>query len=1288
MTLGGKIRIPAADANVTLAKDLDFTETSTLDPAHPRIWHTAAAGLPAKAYRQVLGFNPFKTSYMSIYSSLNTPSDRAVACVGVLAAIAAGVPLPLIGIIFGRLIDTFPPTEDQLKTLVGELLGVAAAFFVVTAVYATAFGLTSERIALQIRERLLDCLLHLDFSYLDTHDLDITSLLSEKVDSIHAGCSEKVGIFIQSVSYFVTAFVVGFVLNARLTGILLAAIVPFLLLLTVTVRRYESKCSSRVSELSTTANGLAESALRSVKVVQAFDMMLDMCSTHSEHLDKKIRASIKQAVLSAVQIGAIYFLAYSVNGLAFYLGSHMAAADPEGGTAGTVFAVVFLILDSSLVVAQFAPFLRIFAEAARAQEIVNDLIEVRQASDKVSTAQNISPSLVNMPITISQLRFAYPARPTMQALSNLRFTIEPAKFTALVGASGGGKSTLVALLGGTYPYAGSITIGDHELRDLDTTSLRSQIAVVEQDHVLFTGTIFDNVCHGVRHTDLQPTELRHRCDQAMREAKIDFLADMEDGVHTVLGDGVALSGGQMQRVCLARALIRRPAMLILDEPTSALDAESELAIVSAIKDAVKRGVTVIMVAHRLSTVLDADSVAVFNHGAIVEVGKPTELAEGDGPFAMLLAAQNIRMKGMQSLSVDHKLATSSNGDTLSASSLDIKMKSPQKPEPNNEVATSTGSQNLYTHLRDMLKPEAIVLGFGVLASIISGAILLAEAIIFGNLIELLNAGVGAPGFQRDADFFCLMFFVVGCVGFIAWASSSTAFGISSVRTVARIQTRLMRLLLSLDLDWHATPGRSTQQLMSIFTKESGDLSCLSGPALGTILTTVTSVLGGIILALCVAWKIAVVLLAVVPIMIAAGFVRLRVVAMADTRRREAYKHATGLAAEACRKRKTVTIYGLEPYLLNEYCTALRKPFRESRTFTAWSSVIMAVSLSITYFLYALAYWWGAKQVRSGEYSTKDFFIVLPAMLFSAQSAGQLFTLSPEIARARAAAATVFKLLGTAPGMLERSSSEQMRDTRSGPPSPPAPPHSKIEFDNVSFAYSGTEGRIVLRDVSLAISSGESVAFVGPSGAGKSSTISMVERFYDPTGGSLRVDGADIRNMNVASLRAKIGLVSQDPDLLPGSIAHNIRLGSTPGQLVTDAEIISVCKSCGLHDFIQSLPETYNTECGSGSTSSRLSGGQRQRVALARALIRDPEILLLDEPTSALDAHSEQQILRALAEAKKGRTTVTVAHRLASVRDVDRIFVFCGGQVVEVGTHRELVGKGGVYAGMARVQGAV
>lgn len=390
---------------------------------------TPAATPLRKIYAQLLGLNPFKSTYLSLYEPLESFSEKFIAIASAFFAIAAGVPLPIIGFIFGKIINEFPPDPQSLHQRLVQLLGVAVAYFVVTAIYTIGFGITAENVSIKLRKQLLECLLHLDQAYIDTHDIDVNGLLTEKMDTIQAGCSEKVGIFIQSLSYFVAAFVVGFMLNAELTGILLASVVPALTLCFAILSPAVSRHSRAASKHDEQANEIAESALHAVKIVQAYDMIGELCQRHLSCLNQGTASNAKKAIFAASQAGTIYFIAFAANALAFYIGSRLSSR----GNAGTVYAVVFLILDASFVVGQFAPFLEIFARAASAKSHIQDLFDASE--DKASATYrrtSFKPDLQGKAIKFEDVTFEYPSRPEVQALQNLNLRLEPGTFTAVV----------------------------------------------------------------------------------------------------------------------------------------------------------------------------------------------------------------------------------------------------------------------------------------------------------------------------------------------------------------------------------------------------------------------------------------------------------------------------------------------------------------------------------------------------------------------------------------------------------------------------------------------------------------------------------------------------------------------------------------------------------------------------------------------------------------------------------------------------------------------------------------
>ncbi|MCD6469385.1 ABC transporter ATP-binding protein, partial [Candidatus Bathyarchaeota archaeon] len=284
--------------------------------------------------------------------------------------------------------------------------------------------------------------------------------------------------------------------------------------------------------------------------------------------------------------------------------------------------------------------------------------------------------------------------------------------------------------------------------------------------------------------------------------------------------------------------------------------------------------------------------------------------------------------------------------------------------------------------------------------------------------------------------------------------------------------------------------------------------------------------------------------------------------------------------------------------------------------------------------------------------------------------GRLSNMSRTILRATTSAERIFEVLDTRP---------EVHDAPNAIDSPPLRGH--IKFHNVSFAYES--GEIVLKNINLEIKPGEKIGLVGPSGAGKTTLVKLILRFYDPTEGKITIDGHDLRELKQESLRRQIGIVLQEPFLFKGSIAENIAYGD-PG--APPEKIIEAAKAANIHDFIISLPEAYDTDVG--ERGHRLSVGEKQRVSIARALLKDPKILILDEATSSVDTATESLIQQALERVMENRTSIVIAHRLSTLRNVDRIVVIDNGRIVEEGPHEELIQRGGLYSYLWKMQTAL
>jgi subfamily B ATP-binding cassette protein MsbA len=305
--------------------------------------------------------------------------------------------------------------------------------------------------------------------------------------------------------------------------------------------------------------------------------------------------------------------------------------------------------------------------------------------------------------------------------------------------------------------------------------------------------------------------------------------------------------------------------------------------------------------------------------------------------------------------------------------------------------------------------------------------------------------------------------------------------------------------------------------------------------------------------------------------------------------------------------------------------------------------------------------------QSGAMNVGAFVAFIGALGLASQSLRQLANLQTVMAEGMSAARRLFAALDVEPEVRER------------PGAQPLPRgEGEIRFESVGFAYA--DGQPTLSEVSFEVHRGETVALVGPSGGGKSTILNLIPRFYDATSGRVTIDGHDVRDVTLASLRRQIALVTQEPFLFDDTIRANIAYAKPDA---TDAEVEAAATAAAAHEFIQALPDGYATQVG--EAGARLSGGQRQRIAIARAFLKDAPILLLDEATSALDTVSEAPVLGALARLMAGRTTILIAHRLSTVRGASRIYVIDKGRIVETGDHAALIREAGLYARLARTQ---
>ncbi|CZT07543.1 probable multidrug/pheromone exporter, ABC superfamily [Rhynchosporium graminicola] len=1270
------------------------------------------------------------------------PSSRDIGTllVAIVSAIGSGIPFPIIGIIFGQLLDEFnAATCDQAETSARDdeqkdinsriLLIVYLAFaqFVLIYLHLLCWTLTGARLAQRLRETYLQNLLRQEPLFFDNLPPgEVASRLNTDIQTIRSGTSEKVGICLSSFSFFVTAYIVAFIKDTRLAAMLIS-LIPAYFLMSFVGSHYIEKYSGLMSDYAAKASSIASEALSNIVVVQAFGANGRLEEKFSKELEASEQEGLRKATAVGIQSGVLYFIAYSANGLAFWQGSKQIAAavrqENGGTTVGAVFTVIFILVEASLLLSQVAPFLHMFVAAvASYQKLIGDI-------DRIPTIDGTSES--GLRLTQAEARFEfrdvsfmYPSRPEITVLDKINLSIPVNKHTAIVGQSGSGKSTIAALVGRLYdPTEGQILFGGHDLKDVNVHDLRSFLSLVQQEPSLLDRSLLENIAHGLvnssdpEHAHLKPILLSSTLAEvarAVREGqtleiaaakagseaiqivslvqKAAALADadvfitaLQHGYGTNVGSsGRLISGGQKQRVSLARALVKDPAVLILDEATASLDSRSEQRIQRAIAG-ISSGRTMISIAHRLSTITYADNIIVIHKGHILEQGSHSELMAKNGAYADLVRLQTISSAPTKDTDSKSDMESLTEVGTERNVSMDIEKhaivasEAPAEPE---EDKTETPSKTLWSLVKGYgpaLRPHLFMIFVALLGSTAVGGAFSAEAVIFGNTVGSLNPCKSPDSIRSRGEFYGLMFFVLAIIEFFANLVSWAGFGWVSEKTVYTVRVLSFRSLMEQDLQWHQSKGRTPAMLLSYITRDGNALAGLSGSVIGTLFSITVNLIAAIILTHIIAWRIALVCLALVPLLLGAGLMELRVLGQFEEKHETAYTKSVDIGVEAITSIKTIASFSLEEETLQTYRKSLTGPRNETFKVTVQASLWQAVTYFLGNLVNALAYWWGAKQIIAGNYTQTQFLIVVFSLLVSALLWSQMFALAPELSSARAAMARILSLIEIGSDKMQGRIGRLTTDVEASGEKiscPSSTQAASVQLHDVHFSYPARPDIKVLNGLSLDLKPGKFYALVGPSGAGKSTIISLVERLYTPSSGAVIVDGIDITKHRSVQFRDNIALVPQDSVLFEGTISFNISLGARPSHPVTQAEIEEACKLANIHDTISALPEGYNTLCG--PNGNQFSGGQKQRLSIARALVRKPNLLILDESTSALDAASERLLQDGLTRVARGITVIAIAHRLHTIRKADVIFLIEEGRCVDRGSHEELLGRSESY----------
>lgn len=491
----------------------------------------------------------------------------------------------------------------------------------------------------------------------------------------------------------------------------------------------------------------------------------------------------------------------------------------------------------------------------------------------------------------------------------------------------------------------------------------------------------------------------------------------------------------------------------------------------------------------------------------------------------------------------------------------------------------------------------------------------------------------------------------------------------------RMRIMSFRSMLKQEIGWFDLDENNLGALVTRLSSDAASLKGFTGPTFGAILNAAGALIAALVISFTAGWKLTLVILCFTPLMILTGIIQGQQFSKAGQTKKSTTSTAEDggkYATQAIENIRTVVSLHQEEHFIRHYRHAFDAEFRRRMFTLHLVASANALANSLMFFIHATAFGYGVTLVKSKEMAFQEVFRVFSVITFAAMTVGRSASMVPNYSKGKESAKRI----------LELNQRESKIDPEDSSGITLSKINGDIEFRDVRFRYPARPKLRILRHFNLSCQSGQTTALVGPSGSGKSTTVALIQRFYDPLGGSVLLDGHDIRTLNIQWLRSLLGFVQQEPVLFNLSIRDNIAYGDNSRQ-VTQEDIENAAKKANIHDLIISLPEKYKTSCG--AKGSQLSGGQKQRIAIARALVRNPKILLLDEATSALDNKSEKVVQEALDQARTGRTCLTIAHRLPSIRNSEKICVVDRGEIKESGPHDQLIQKNGIYYKLYKAQ---
>lgn len=1318
-------------------------------------------------YSQKVSVSVFKLQF-----ALCDSKDIIMIIIGIIASILISANSILFEFLLGNSINHLSSslgklTSEELKEIIWTdckyYLILASGSLIAGYLYFTLWYLNGKRLSTKYRLEYFKLIGQQEQEWFDKHNpFELTTRIESETKNIEAALGLKIGFSIGTITMFFAGFGLCIYINWKMT-LLVSAICP---VLGFTIYKLAVK-SAEFTELTESeygkAGAIAEESIYNIKTVYSFNNQKLEYDRYREKMKNSFKVMLKKALIIAAVYGVCEFLCHATEAGSIFFFTYLASKDRNVKIGDLLIIVDILLFEICMSLNEMLPCIKIIDDACFSARKFFALKQRKQNMDFSSSfykggESNVLFNNVNdntfkpsNKIEIKNVGFSYKKQDT-PIFENLNLLFQPNKINALVGESGSGKSTIISLIMRLYDVdKGEILLNNIDIKQYDYEYLKDQFGYVQQEPMLMNSTIRDNILMGREGYDDDDIIKAAQISGAIKviRSKPEKL-DYQVGVK-----GSKLSGGEKQLIAITRAILAQPKFLILDEATSALDNKTEKMINRSISNLSEK-TTVIVIAHRLSSIIESDMIFVLDKGKVVSQGNHKDLCENSDEYKKLILSMKTDDNSDKETEEDSEDSSTNvekgDGSPIEEDSdflidttqkkarrttflpkgpflndlEDIDIKNLNSSRMSVRISNRTSSidlskdeyfstadffkegftnNNIFSQLGKnpqpkkwlfslMAKKKCLITSM-MLSSFLSGLIWPSAGYIiafYGNKItERIESTTEITEETKDQflqiglEFFLVYLCVaIGIGALCIWKNYNLDKMGGYVSRKLRKET--FKKYLTMNCEFFDSKVNSPSALLSKLAFDADNVNNIIFSSIGVIVESIITLAAAVGLGCIHSVRLTLLLLAFSPFMLLSmGFYFY--IDSFETKEAEKMQVTTGeVLSEFINNIKTIKAFNFQQKLISSFQQTIEKNSNVVKKKTYLIGISYGVTLFISNICYAFAFYVGGLMIANGDILFGDFIQILMPFYLCLYYLSVAQCYIGDLTKANSSLKSLYEV-----HELESNIKADFDDAITI--KDPSTIKGDISFQNVSFSYAGSKKKKIISNFNLNIPYGKHIGIVGFSGSGKSTIIQLIERFFDPTQGTIKIDNKPITEYDVFSLRNLFGYVQQEPPLFNTSIIQNIKYGN---KSISDEEIKEMLIEMKIEHLLNKKINNENDENNEKEEKDKektnkekngekndeddnvISGGEKQRVSIIRALVRKPKILLLDEATSSLDVNLQNEIQKVINKHMEGKTMITVAHRLSTVIDCDEIIVMEKGKIIEKGKHETLLEKKGRY----------